>query len=447
LEGKDKLKEYSKVERERERLSILPYVIILLLALSLLILLNFMNYLLEFFSLIGWETLTRAFFAFSLIFFLIYLRLREKRASEKAEGLFKELSEAKEKLSLQVKRLEVINEGLRNLLMVKDISGLKAFLHAFIELLHAEAGMILFKGNKKKIVVARERTLLFRKKELLSQIEEAILSQEMPLLYPSPFKEETSLFLPLSSLLFYPLYLEGEIIGGIAFWKEKGKPFYFDDLQVLEALSGEIEVVLENARLFKEKRRMLLGMGRTLGEVVEMKNPFREGHSKRVAHYARLLSEKMRLSREERDKVELAALLHDIGVVGLDPIFFGEIKPLSKEERKIIENHVKVGASLLKKAGFPESITSYILYHHERYNGSGYPEGLKGKEIPLGARIIAVADAFDAITGEGVKKASSIRKAFEILKREKGTKFDPLVVDALLDMYKSASLRNSPAAS
>jgi putative nucleotidyltransferase with HDIG domain len=443
----DELKEYSKVEKERERLSIVPYAVILILALSLILLLNFLNYVLEFFSLIGLEAVARIFFAFSLIFFLIYLRLREKRASKKAEELFKELNEAKEKLSLQVKRLEVINEGMKNLLMVKDISGLKAFLHAFIELLHAEAGMILFKGNGKKIVVAKERALLFRKKELLSQIEESLLSQEMPLLYPSPFKEENSPSFPISSLLFYPLHLNGEVIGGIAFWKEKGKPFYFDDLHVLEALSGEIEVVLENARLFKEKRKMLLGMARALGEVVEMKNPFREGHSKRVAHYARLLSEKLRLPKEERDEIELAAFLHDIGVVGLDPIFFGGIKPLSKEERKVIEDHVKVGASLLKKVGFPELVTSYVLYHHERFDGSGYPEGLKGKEIPLGARIIAVADAFDAITGESIKKASSIRKAFEILKRERGTKFDPAVVDAFLDMYRSASLSNSPAAS
>ncbi len=129
----DELKEYSKVEKERERLSIVPYAVILLLALSLILLLNFLNYVLEFFSLIGLEAVARIFFAFSLIFFLIYLRLREKGASKKAEELFKELKEAKEKLSLQVKRLEVINEGLKNLLMVKDISGLKAFLHAFIE--------------------------------------------------------------------------------------------------------------------------------------------------------------------------------------------------------------------------------------------------------------------------------------------------------------------------
>lgn len=158
-------------------------------------------------------------------------------------------------------------------------------------------------------------------------------------------------------------------------------------------------------------------------------DPETEGHSHRVAEYSRLLAQKMGLPEEEIVHLERGALLHDIGKVGIHDEVLNKLGPLTDEEWEEMQQHPKVGYELLSKHSFLEKAAYIALYHHECYDGSGYLEGLVKNNIPIGARIFAIIDAFDVITSDRpYTKAKSIKEAREELDRCAGTQIDPKIV-------------------
>jgi len=171
--------------------------------------------------------------------------------------------------------------------------------------------------------------------------------------------------------------------------------------------------------------------------LIDAKDPYTLGHSRRVALYSKELARRMGISEEDRDRLYYIALLHDIGKIGITDAILNKKGKLTPEERTEIEKHVTIGGDILKDFTALEGIADGAKYHHERYDGKGYATKLKGKKIPLFARIIAVADSFDAMSSERCYRPQLKIPAIIVeLKNGCGTQFDPEIAGHMLDMIE-----------
>jgi len=179
-----------------------------------------------------------------------------------------------------------------------------------------------------------------------------------------------------------------------------------------------------------------------LSAAVDAKDQFTKGHSDAVTKYSLALAEKLGLSPTEIENLKTAALLHDIGKISTPDSVLRKSSPLKMDEWQMIEDHPRIGSEILEKVQQLSSIVPAVRHHHERYDGLGYPNGLSGKNIPLIARIIGLADAYDAMTSNRTyRKALSMEEALEEIKRCAGTQFDPELVDIFVDIIKSSGLK------
>ena len=170
-----------------------------------------------------------------------------------------------------------------------------------------------------------------------------------------------------------------------------------------------------------------------MADMLDARERVTGAHSKRVARISTLLARKLSCSREEIEIVGTGALLHDIGKIGIPDAILLKSGPLTPEEREVIKMHPQIGYNIIKAGPGLEAASEIVLEHQERYDGQGYPRGLKGEEISLGARIFAVADAYDAMRSvRPYAPARSAQAAREEILRNRGTQFDPAVVDALV---------------
>ncbi len=171
--------------------------------------------------------------------------------------------------------------------------------------------------------------------------------------------------------------------------------------------------------------------------LIDAKDPYTLGHSRRVALYSRELAGRMGIAEEDRDRLYYIALLHDIGKIGIKDAILNKNGKLTQEERTEIEKHVTIGGDILKDFTALEGIADGAKYHHERYDGKGYASNLKGTDIPLFARIIAVADSFDAMSSERCYRTQLKMPAIVVeLKNGCGTQFDPDIAGHMLDMIE-----------
>ncbi|MCF6092428.1 HD domain-containing protein [Microaerobacter geothermalis] len=183
----------------------------------------------------------------------------------------------------------------------------------------------------------------------------------------------------------------------------------------------------------KELERSNLAIVKALTAALDKKDSETEGHSERVVAYSMAIADALHLSEGERTKLRWGALLHDIGKIGIPDAILLKPGKLTKEEWEIMKKHPEIGFDMIKGIEFLEGATDVVLYHHERIDGKGYPMGLKGNDIPLAARIFAIADAFDAITSERpYKRALPVEHAIEVIKECSGSQFCPSCVNGFL---------------
>ena len=196
-------------------------------------------------------------------------------------------------------------------------------------------------------------------------------------------------------------------------------------------LTGLLSSRLE--KKVKQVAELYMGVVRSLAVAVDEKDHYTKTHSENVTKYAVAIAKELGLTRNEVQKVQRASQLHDIGKIGIHDYVLNKKGKLTDEEWKEIKLHPSKGAKILEPLNFLEEIIGIIRHHHERYNGNGYPDNKKENNIPLGARIIAVADSYDAmISDRPYRKALSEYDAIEELKKNSGTQFDPEVVQAFL---------------
>ena len=164
-------------------------------------------------------------------------------------------------------------------------------------------------------------------------------------------------------------------------------------------------------------------------KLIEMKDPYTKGHSEEVAKWSGIIAQNLNLNKDEQKEIKLAARLHDIGKIGIPEGILNAPRKLNKEEYAEIKKHPNLGADLFSNIDKFKKVSQVIKYHHEWYNGKGYPDGLIGEKIPLGSRIINVADAYQAMTSDRpYREALSEREAIAELKRCAGSQFDPEIV-------------------
>lgn len=234
------------------------------------------------------------------------------------------------------------------------------------------------------------------------------------------------------------------------------KPFNLDEVvlsidRALEKRRLELEIrdyqlhleqkVEEQARKI---RAAFLNAITSLAYALEAKDKYTSGHSQRVAGISVAIAAELGLSKPEIEKIRLAGLIHDIGKIGVREAVLNKPGKVSAEEYQHILSHSDIGEHILTPIVEDEAILKAVRHHHERYDGTGYPDGLSGEEIPLAARILAVADTYDAIiSGRPYRRPESIQTACAEIKHHRGGQFDPKVVDAFLRIKKPAELASA----
>lgn len=236
-----------------------------------------------------------------------------------------------------------------------------------------------------------------------------------------------------------PLLAKKEVTG-ISFLGEKasGESFSEMDLELISILSHQVSAAIENAKLLEKTRLFYKSSIRALVAAVEARDSYTRGHAERTSKYAVAIAREMRFAEEEVENLSLGVLVHDIGKLAMsESLLRNSSSPLEDKLWREVKTHPKIGASILEQVDTLKWAIPLVLQHHERYDGSGYPNGIGGKKITLHARILAVADSFDAMTSDrSYRKAMPIEKALEELRRNAGTQFDPKIVEIAIPVLK-----------
>lgn len=233
-----------------------------------------------------------------------------------------------------------------------------------------------------------------------------------------------------------PLKTKKGVVGIINLNRGKdSEPFTEDNLALLSTMAHQAASAIENAGLYKDLHESYLSTIRALTSALEVKDHYTRGHSDAVARCAVKIAKKLGLSLHEIEGIEVAAILHDIGKIGIREDILNKPGKLDDEEWREIEKHPESSLKILNNINSPWDIKLTIYAHHERYDGKGYPAGLKGEEIPLGARIIAAADLYDAmISDRAYRKGLSREVVIGELKKVAGTQLDPEIVKVFVEM-------------
>jgi HD-GYP domain-containing protein (c-di-GMP phosphodiesterase class II) len=240
------------------------------------------------------------------------------------------------------------------------------------------------------------------------------------------------------SILAVPLVVKGRVVGVAEVLNKRGdESFAQEDVELFEAFARHAAVAVDNARLYAELEELFRSSIRAVVFAVEAKDRYTRGHTERVTKYSVMTARELGLSRAEMKRVEIASLLHDVGKIGIPDTILGKPGKLTDEEFEIVKAHPIRGTEIMAPIGAMKEIIPGIRHHHERFDGLGYPDKLRGKEIPILGRIIAVSDVFDALTTDRpYRGAVSVDETLEYLQSNAGYQFDPEVVEAFCRAFE-----------
>jgi len=250
------------------------------------------------------------------------------------------------------------------------------------------------------------------------------------------------------TVLCVPLKLRDQPIGVIGVLREEPmRTFTDDDESLMTSIGSQIAVAIENYRLNLDIEQTYVETIMALALAVEAKDPYSAGHSKRVGYYSRKIGEVMGLDEESLRVLNDAGVLHDIGKIGVKDEILLKPRPLTPDEEKVMQQHSVIGEAIVKPVRSLQKVVALVRHHHERFDGTGYPSNLKGEEIPLGARILSVADTYDSmVTDRPYRKRLTIEDAKAELKKCAGVQHDPAVVEAFLQVITDKEQRRAAAA-
>ncbi len=236
---------------------------------------------------------------------------------------------------------------------------------------------------------------------------------------------------------FTKAFYSGDDKGGfiVVFFKTTPNWDYIDSSMGI--LLNRFEASLRNARLYEKIRENYIRTIISFARAIEAKDPYTRGHSERVAKFSVSLGKRLGLSAKELETLNIGGILHDIGKIGVDDRLLKKSSSLTHEEFEKVKEHPVIGRKILEPVEYFKDAIPIVYHHHERFDGKGYPEGLKGSKIPFLARVIAVVDAYEAMTSDrAYRKAFSKERALEEIEANKGTQFDPDIAEEFLKMME-----------
>lgn len=321
----------------------------------------------------------------------------------------------------------------------------KEQLHSLLEIataiVKAKSGVIMMPEDMFGRLEVEERIGLEGGSDLdtaLVEVSRAVYESGEPLLLKPG--EEDPRFIGLGKLacITAPLKVRDKTVGVIGVAAGDGERYTEDDLELFENFAAQAAVSIENTQLYERLQDTYLGAIGSLAAAIEARDPYTVGHSARVTQYAVAIAEKLDLPAEQVEELRLAGLLHDLGKIGVPDSILNKPGRLTEEEYSAIKMHPALSMRIIEPLPHLGSIIPIIYHHHEHFDGSGYTEGRAGEKIPLGARIISVADAFEAMTSDRpYRTALSREEAVAELRRNAGSQFDPGVVTAFIELLES----------
>jgi len=244
------------------------------------------------------------------------------------------------------------------------------------------------------------------------------------------------------NIICVPVKVKKKIIGVLEAINKKGKRgFDKEDLSLLTSLADQVAIALDNSRLYQELEEMFFQTADSLADAIEQRDPYTGGHTQRVTLYSQAIAKYLQLKPLERKWLKITSVLHDIGKIGIEDHILKKPTRLSPKEFDLIKHHSDIGAKIIGHIRQLKEIVPGVKYHHEQINGKGYPDGLRGKDIPILAKIVAVADTYDAMTTDRpYRRAMEKEAAIEELKRCSGTQLDKEVVEAFITAYRKGEI-------
>jgi response regulator RpfG family c-di-GMP phosphodiesterase len=253
------------------------------------------------------------------------------------------------------------------------------------------------------------------------------------------FREFPPLPESIRSYIVFPLKTPQRTVGVLNLIRARDKhPFSNVDLEIINVLASQASISIENVKLYQNIRDNYLKTVRGFALAVEAKDRYTHGHSENVMKYTIVLAKHLGMPEEELENVKYAGLLHDIGKIGVSELILNKPGRLTPSEFDEIKKHPSLGANIIADVPFLRPLVPMVLHHHEFFDGNGYPNGIKGDQIPFGARILSVADAYEAMTSDRpYRRSLSQQTALEILVSGKGRQFDPQIVDTFSEILRS----------
>jgi putative nucleotidyltransferase with HDIG domain len=239
--------------------------------------------------------------------------------------------------------------------------------------------------------------------------------------------------------------VKGELIGIIALGKKLStQPFTQDEQLIFSTLANQTAVAIENARLYDELRTSFIQTVIALANAIDIRDTYTNTHSQEIADLAAKTARALGCSLDEINEIYLGGLLHDIGKIGIPDTILQKTTRLEEKEWEIVRSHPNLGAALIAPIKRLEGVSPMIENSHERYDGLGYPHGIKGESIPLGARIISVVDSFSAMQDKRpYKEPYSRERIVNELKQNSGKMYDPHIVEVFLNVLAAEDNRSS----
>ena len=369
-----------------------------------------------------------------------------RQANLMISGLNVDLEEINASLNEAINRLSALNQISRMLGMEQDKKQIYNMAVSLpVELLKAEIGhLMLPEGDENNLVVEFSRGLADAKSGTKQTIPAGKglagwVALNGKSLLVEDFEEQDR-FSSVSAMgyrrrtaISAPIMIKDELIGVISLINRKdGTRFSEEDRTLLATIASETAMAIHNALLLERIQKGYFSMVQALIVAVESKDVYTKGHSERVTQYSLLIAEQLGLEMDQLEIIQQAGVLHDIGKITVELSILNKPTALDSDEYDKIKNHPLTGFRILEPIDFNEKIKMCVLQHHERVDGLGYPNGFKSEEILFEARILAAADAFDAMTTKRpYRNPLSVQEALREMNRCSGTQFDPDVIEVL----------------
>ncbi|MCX8093264.1 MAG: GAF domain-containing protein [Candidatus Goldbacteria bacterium] len=352
----------------------------------------------------------------------------------------------------KIKRLEHLTELTKHINSTLELNKLlDNMLQISTDMLQAEAGSILLldEDGDELIFAAATGEKKDKLKDIRVPVGEGIagwVARENKSVLVADAQNDPRFFKKVdqktsfktTSIIAVPLLTKDKLIGVVEVLNKKDNQlFNEEDKQLLEAFANQAAVAIENAKLYENLNNMFLNTVKSLAAAIETKDIYTRGHSERVTKYSELIAKELKLPDEDIHELRLAGLLHDIGKIGIDESILRKPSKLTDTEFKEIKKHPVYAANILEAIPQMKEIIPAIKHHHERYDGEGYPDGLKNDDIPYFARILSIADTFDAMSSNRpYRDALPLEICLQEIKACSGTQFDPEISNAAIKALK-----------